>query len=167
MYFRNSYRSQRVLRQGTCHCSQMVCSSVRILHLLICCIGVLNFYSPLRRQRGRGDPHQRYRFELTHITQYLPLSQLPLQRDLNRLRQLVSPHLQINPPLVLRSSPNPQPLLLIILFFLPGKRCAPLNRSWKWRKRMHSKPLGRASKHATLLMRFTYWRIAEVPNPNF
>ncbi|SRR5260221_1479378 len=38
MCFRNSYRSKRVLRQGTRHCRQMVCTNVGELHSLMCCV---------------------------------------------------------------------------------------------------------------------------------
>ena len=172
MCVRTSYRYQRVLRQGARHCHQMVCHNVcqtcTVLHILE---GVLNFCCPFHCQRGRGDPRHWDRLEPTHITQYLPISQLLLLQDLNRPILRASLHLQVNYlPTPHRSSPSPlqHPLFLIpILLFLHGKICVLLNPSWSWRKKTHSRLRGHVSKRATLFMPFTYWVPAEVPNPSF
>jgi hypothetical protein len=106
-------------------------------------------------------PHRRYRFEPPQSHNICRLLNFHSGKISIASTCLVSLHLQINLPLLLRFSPNLLQLfhllfLITTLLFLPGKICAPLNRSWKWRKRMHSKLLGHVSKHATSFMQFTY-----------
>lgn len=125
---------------------------------LKCWVGALNSCYPFRLQRGREALCRRDHFELT---QYLPLSQLLLQQDLYRLNLLVSPHLQANLQLLLRSSPNLLQLLHLLfrthtLLFLLGTTCVPQNQSWKLKKMIHSKQLGHVSKHANSFMPSIY-----------